>query len=155
MRGTSVGALPRAPLPTPAKQEPVQRDSLLGGEGQQKIRMRCRPVFIAIHVLLKNAEVFRKLSLGPLSSDLGNPVGEFSLEPFQRRRVHQESFYASKCGTENDILPFRSRDRRPLSLALLSVIGINVVIRSADFRISGERAAQCKGRLASGQPFSR
>ena len=85
MRETSVCALPRAPHATPAKQEPVQRDSLLGGEGQQKIRMRCRPVFIAIHVLLKNAEVFRKLSLGPLSSDLGNPVGEFSLEPFQRR----------------------------------------------------------------------
>jgi len=55
----------------------------------------------------------------------------------------------------NYIFPFRFSGGRPVSLALLGVVGTNVVIRFADFQVSGGRAAQCTGRLATGQPFSR
>ena len=50
--------------------------------------MGCRPILVAIHVLLEYSEFTRKLALGSLTSDLRNPLGEFLLQSSYRCPAH-------------------------------------------------------------------
>jgi len=64
---------------TPAEQEPIERDVFLERELNQEVRVGGRPAFVAVHVLLKDAQVARKLALRPLASDLRQTIGELAL----------------------------------------------------------------------------
>jgi hypothetical protein len=63
-----------------AEKEPVHRNLLLQCERDQEVGVRRRAAFVAIHILLKYAEIARKLALGTISADGCDSVRKFSLE---------------------------------------------------------------------------
>ena len=66
--------------PALAEEQPVEGHGLLGGEGDQEVCVRCRAVFVAIYVLLKDAKIACELALGSVASHLRKPIRELLLE---------------------------------------------------------------------------
>ena len=63
-----------------AEQQPVDRDLLLEGEGDQEVHVRRGPALVAVHVLPADAEVPCELPLRAVAADLRQPFGKPALE---------------------------------------------------------------------------
>ena len=63
--------LARAPHPTPAEQEPVERDALFNCQLDQEVSMRSGAVFVTVDILLEDAEFARELALRTSGSNFG------------------------------------------------------------------------------------
>ncbi len=82
-----------------AQEQPVQRDVLLEGQRDEKIRVGRRTAFIAMHVLLEHAQFPGELPLRSVSPNLGQALGKLLLVPFNYSSG-QRNFSLSKSQSE-------------------------------------------------------